>query len=493
MTTIPTPHERIILGLKVRQLRQEAGYQFNEFSAITGMSISYLNEIEKGKKYPQPDKILKIANALNVSSAFLISPELTKGLAPVGNLLQSNFLNELPFELFGIEMSKVVEIIAEAPGKVNAFIGAIIEIARNYSLNEEHFYFAALRAWQEMHLNYFDDIEKAAAELVAKNNLLEQGFIDKNHLASLLENNFGYTIIYDGLAEFPDLESLRSVFVPKEKKLLLNPTLQSNQITYILAKELAFNVLQLTIRPHTNRHIRVDSFDEVLNNFKADYFAVAVLVNKDAFVEQLKTYFAKEKWDGGQFLLGLGAKYRVGPEVIFQRFNLMAHSFGIHKLFYVRLIHNITEDNFEIDKELHFNRRHLVHANGLREHYCRRWPPTILSKKLATTNASGIRVLADASRIIFQDTGEEYACLSIARQTGNPNQTVAALFAMEVDENLKNTIKFVSDPAIKSQFVGVTCERCTVENCLERAKPPIFVERKRERAKAEEVLLKLLS
>jgi XRE family transcriptional regulator, fatty acid utilization regulator len=231
-----------------------------------------------------------------------------------------------------------------------------------------------------------------------------------------------------------------------------------------------------------------------LNNFKADYFAVAVLVNKDAFVEQLKIYFAKEKWDGGQFLLGLGAKYRVGPEVIFQRFNLMAHSFGIHKLFYVRLIHNIAEDNFEIDKELHFNRRHLVHANGLREHYCRRWPPTILSKKLADSDkSSGIRVLADASRIIFQDTGEEYACLSIARQTGNPNQTVAALFAMEMDENLKNTIKFATDPAIKTQFVGVTCERCTVENCSERVKPPIFVEKKRERAQAEEVLLKILT
>lgn len=490
----PTAHDRIIFGLKVGQLRQEKGFQFNEFSVATGMSISYLNEIEKGKKYPQPDKIDRIAKALGVSPAFLVSAELTKNLAPVGGLLQSNFLNELPLDLFGIELTKVVEIIAEAPSKVNAFIGALVEIARNYSINEEHFYHAALRAWQEMHLNYFEEIEQAAALFSEKNDLRKNGFVEKNKLAELLQNEFGYQIEMDGLAEFPVLSKLRAVFVPTGKRLLLNPEMRDSQITFILAKELAFNELGLKERPFSHRNFRPNSFDEVLNDFKADYFAVALLVNKTEYVEQLRSYFSQEKWDGGRFLLGLGAKYRVGPEVIFQRFNLMAHSFGLHKLFYLRLIHETENDGFEIDKELHFNRRHLPHANASREHYCRRWPPIFLSKTLARDRGDGskIGVMADASRIVFHDTREEYACLTIARQTGNPARNVAAFFAMEIDENLKNTIRFLNDPAIQTRTVGVTCERCEVENCADRVKPPIFVERKKERDAAEAVLKNLL-
>ena len=491
---MPTAHDRIIFGLKVGQLRQEKGFQFNEFSAATGMSISYLNEIEKGKKYPQPDKIERIAKALGVSPAFLTSAELTKNLAPVGGLLQSNFLNELPLDLFGIELTKVVEIIAEAPSKVNAFIGAMLEIARNYSINEEHFYLAALRAWQEMHLNYFESIEQAAAGFSQKHDLLKAGFVEKNQLAEILRQEFGYQIEFDGLAAFPMLRKLRAVFVPVGKRLLLDPGLQAGQVAFILAKELAFNELGLKERPLSHRNFQPKSFDEVLNDFKAEYFAVALLVNKSAFVEQMKAYFLEEKWDRGRFLLGLGAQYRVGPEVIFQRFNLMAHSFGLHKLFYLRLIHETGTDIFEVDKELHFNRRHLPHANASREHYCRRWPPIFLSKNLAKTqgNAAKIEVMADASRIVFHDTGEEYACLTIARQTGNPTRNVAAFFAMEVDENLKNTIRFSHDPAIKTRTVGVTCERCAVENCAERAKPPIFLERKKERDATESVLKDLL-
>ena len=59
-------------------------------------------------------------------------------MAPVGELLQSNFLNVLPLDLFGIELSKVVEIIANAPVRVGAFISTLLELSRNYALKEEN-------------------------------------------------------------------------------------------------------------------------------------------------------------------------------------------------------------------------------------------------------------------------------------------------------------------------------------------------------------------
>ena len=103
-----TQNERIVFGLKVKQLRQGRNLSFADLAKKAGMSVSYLNEIEKGKKYPKEDKIHQIATALNVELTELTSPVLGQNLEPVNQLLQSNFLNELPLDLFGIELSKVV-------------------------------------------------------------------------------------------------------------------------------------------------------------------------------------------------------------------------------------------------------------------------------------------------------------------------------------------------------------------------------------------------
>ncbi len=49
---------RLIFGLKLKQIRTEKNLSLFGLSKISGLSKSYLNEIEKGKKYPKPDKIL---------------------------------------------------------------------------------------------------------------------------------------------------------------------------------------------------------------------------------------------------------------------------------------------------------------------------------------------------------------------------------------------------------------------------------------------------
>jgi len=99
-----TNNEKIIFGVKIRFLRQQAGYAFADFSKKTGMSVSYLNEIEKGKKYPKEDKIILLADALEVSADMLKSSYLPNQLKPVKELLESNFLNELPLDMFGINI-----------------------------------------------------------------------------------------------------------------------------------------------------------------------------------------------------------------------------------------------------------------------------------------------------------------------------------------------------------------------------------------------------
>jgi len=486
-----TQQQRIIFGLKVRQFRQERGWNFDELGKRTGISPSYLNEIEKGKKYPQEENLNKLAEALGLSPEFLASPELTKQYAPLGNLLQSNFLNELPFDLFGIEAQQVVEIIARAPDRVNAFISALLEIARNYALHNENFYFAALRAYQELHMNYFDDIEQAAETFVQRHGLPENGGVSVQTLAGLLASEFRYKISENGLDAYPDLQSVRSVFNPKKRLLLLNSRLNERQRAFQLAKELGFNVLNLKQRPLASTLSRVRAFEEVLNNYRAAYFAVALLVNRDAFVRDLRHFFEQPVW-AENVLQGLLTKYQVSPEVLFQRFNVLSLDFDLQKVFFLRFIHDVERDRFEIDKELHLNRRHQPHASGLDERYCRRWLSIALLRELRQTADNPPHPLIGVQRALFADTNEEYLCLGVAKP-GYPTvgRNVGVALGILLDDRARAVIRFWDDPSIPKVLVNVTCERCGIADCAVRAAPPSALQKRDARKRMEETIKKL--
>ena len=144
---------RLIFGLKLRELRQERALSPAKLARVCDVSVSYLNEIEKGKKYPKADKILSLSKALDVRYDQLTSLELPRRLEPIGELLNSKLLTEFPLEMYGLEPARIIELIANAPAKINAFISTIFEIARNYEMRQEHLFLAALRSFQEMHDN----------------------------------------------------------------------------------------------------------------------------------------------------------------------------------------------------------------------------------------------------------------------------------------------------------------------------------------------------
>jgi transcriptional regulator with XRE-family HTH domain len=484
--------QRITLGLKIRQFRQEKGWNFDELSRRTGISTSYLNEIEKGKKYPQPANLRKLAAALDVTPDFLTSPELTKQLAPLGQLLQSNFLNELPLERFGIELQQVVEIIARAPDRVNAFISALLEIARNYALRDEHFFFSALRAYQELRMNYFEEVENAAEEFVRTHHLPDNGGVAAQPLADLLIKNFAYRLESLDPEKYPELQNLRTVFVPKRRRLLLNPQLNERQRAFYLAKELGFNVLQLRERPLCAGVLRVNTFEEALNNYLATYFSVAVLINRHAFVRDVGNLFNQTTWSN-QRLQHLISKYQTSPEVLFQRFNLLSQEFGLSKMFFVRVVHDLIRDQFEIDKELHLNRGHEPQASGLNEHYCRRWISPTLLRELENSDRPGeLRIGVQRAR--FMDTDQEYLCIAVAKYGHpTPNRNVSVTIGIQLDEHAKRIIRFWNDPDIPRTTVNVTCERCPLADCRERAAEPEQYRKKEARRQMLDTLRKLTS
>ncbi|TAF58644.1 MAG: XRE family transcriptional regulator, partial [Flavobacterium sp.] len=151
---------KLIFGLKLKQARMNKDLSLFGLAKITELSKSYLNEIEKGKKYPKTDKIILLAEKLEVSYDQMVSLKLDNNLAPIGEILKSGVLKEIPLELFGIQEADLIDIIANAPAKVTAFISTIIEIAQHYNLTRESFFLASLRSYQEAHNNYFEELEE---------------------------------------------------------------------------------------------------------------------------------------------------------------------------------------------------------------------------------------------------------------------------------------------------------------------------------------------
>jgi|GEM_PF-6569923 len=86
---------RLIFGFKVRYLRQQQNLSYQELAKATGLSTSYLNDIEKGKRYPKPDKISHLANAFGVDYNYMVATNASKKLQPIIDLLNSKFFRLL--------------------------------------------------------------------------------------------------------------------------------------------------------------------------------------------------------------------------------------------------------------------------------------------------------------------------------------------------------------------------------------------------------------
>ncbi|MCK8825977.1 helix-turn-helix domain-containing protein [Fuchsiella alkaliacetigena] len=60
------------IGKRIKKLRKEKNWTFKELNKETGISISFLNNIEKGRSNPSIDNLEKIADAFEVTIAYLL-------------------------------------------------------------------------------------------------------------------------------------------------------------------------------------------------------------------------------------------------------------------------------------------------------------------------------------------------------------------------------------------------------------------------------------
>ncbi|MCS7005268.1 MAG: XRE family transcriptional regulator [Cytophagales bacterium] len=485
---------RLIFGLKVKMLRQSLHMSLSELAEKTGISVSYLNEIEKGKKYPKSDKIGVLAQALNTTYEWLISLKLTKNLTPLANFLRSNILSELPLEVFGVSPRSILELFSDTPSKLNAFVTTAFDLARNHNITLQDFYFLALRSYQEMHNNYFEEIEKSVLDFREK--YLGNRPITLEQLYVYAKREIGFEIDETSFADFPQLQSYRSFakIEKKHKRLYLNHLLNNRQKSFILAREAGYHFMGIVERSMSYPWLKTESFDELLNNYKATYFAGALMIPETDLSADLRNIFQNETWEP-HLVLRLLDKYNASPEMLMQRIaTVCANRLGIQRLFYSRITHEVGSPKFILNKEMHLGGLHTPHSTVLEEHYCRRWLGINIIQELEKQIARGIyqKPIIGIQVSYYMDSTNQYLVISLARPLyPTPNINCSISIGFLIDEEFKQKCKFLNAPNVPERFVNGTCERCSSVDCEERAAPPIRLMMTKKQEAIQEAFYKL--
>lgn len=473
---------KLIFGFKVHYLRKQQGLSYQQLQDKTGLSLSYLSDIEKGKKYPKPNKINILADAFGVDYNYMVSTNASKKLQPIIDLLSSDFFKLFPLDEFGISHKKLVELFTNTPDKVNAFIGTIFQIRRNYQIDANEFYAVALRAYQDMHNNYFDFLEKAVDNFREEYGEPEELPYTKDFLESSLSGIYGIKVDRETLPTKENLKNIRSLYVPKKKTLMINEGLEDAQKNFLLAREIGFQYMGFKTRPLETRMVQTSSFEKLLNNFFASYFAVSLLMKEEELVKDLKVIIQKNTWRPELFL-ALMDKYDVTQETLLKRLlNILPHHFGIEQLFFQRMTGTKDLKQFEMTQELHLGQLHNPYGNLLNEHYCHRWVAIKILKKLRMNMAldPSNQQMVNVQISKYWETENEYLCISLAKPDfHNPKESVSVTIGFRLNTKLRSHFNFLNDPDLKHRTVNTTCERCSMPNCDSRVTAPVVIEEER--------------
>jgi transcriptional regulator with XRE-family HTH domain/predicted transcriptional regulator len=488
---------RTIFGIKLKQLRERRHLTLMELGRSCGLSASYLAEIEAGKKYPKAEKVWRIAEALGCTYDELISTKLGNEFSELQEFLTSPGVRDFPFDRFGLPAGDLMKLLARSPHEVAALIRTVGDLARQHNVGVEQFLHAALRCYQELTGNYYEPIEEQADAFASRVAGGTRGPAPYDALVGYLRNQYDCPVDEETIGTRPALAGFRAVLATgPSPRLLLNPALTESQKAYVVAREVGYRVLDLHPRSLTTPPDRERSFDQVLNDFKAAYFASAVLLPRDRLIPDLRAFFRLPTWQA-EALLRLLDRHRVTAETLMYRLSqLVPSQFGLRAHF---LKFNDERGYFRLVKQLNLSDLPIPPGIGGTEHYCRRWLSTRLLVEAATWRRRRARharrPLVDAQRSRFPD-GKEFLCIGLAQpQALRPEVTTSLTLGFMADARLFDTVKFAGDRTIAEALISGTCERCPFDaaDCADRAAAPVLHLESEARAERDRELEKLIS
>ncbi|MCB0362411.1 MAG: ImmA/IrrE family metallo-endopeptidase, partial [Bdellovibrionales bacterium] len=348
-----------------------------------------------------------------------------------------------------------------------------LEIARAHNISIDDFYYASLRAYLDMHQNFFPKLEEKVEEL--RNNfqleVLDREDVVVLRLQKLLEKEYGVEVEF---VDFGKLDASLShlLYHVKKKagrhKLYIHRDLGNKERCLILARELGYGYLGLKNRPLSSWIHSLESFQQLFNHFSASYFAGALLVPQREFADRLKSLLEKGSFDSSA-MHELILKYACPVETVFHRLTqILPREFGIEKLFMLRLEYDQTRRSYHVARQLHLAEQHSPHPISGDEHYCRRWVTTQLLEKLQMGEVGNFALGCQLSQFAGDDN--QYLAWSMVFRMDIPkNEMAAVTVGILVNEKSREAISYIDDAQLPVRQTGESCERCPIAGCQERA------------------------
>ena len=497
----------------LKRRRKERKMSRFDVSARAGISPSFYSELEMGRKAASGDTLRRVTKALDMSLDELQSDHYDAALEAL-----------LDFQDPDIAIKEGIELLDKAPHLAKAIPRLLANIARvsDRGSKQEVIYPILLRDFQEEHLNYFPDLEREAKAFLADHP--PRGISpDRHDLYGILRYVYKYTVKLEHdfhEQHYQHLPIIRSMWLRqgKQQHLLLNRHLLEAQKAFELAREIAYNLPflrhkdTLAHRVATSPHVGIHSYTQILNEFKASYFAGAVLMPQEPLEADVAAWFQQPTFEP-QHLWDMLTTYHVTPEMLLHRLTeiLPGPRFGIKRLHFLRFEHQCHPVQeapdwrvFHLSKLLNLSSLPFVYGESSSEKYCRRTNALQALREMRQALEAG-RMTAAAlydrpmirvqrSRFVHEAYRDNtYLCITMARPLElQPNILSSVTIGFVVDEHLRRTVRFWGDTASIAPHghevveVGHTCQRCPLSAvaCPDRAAEAVIF---REEARQQEM------
>ena len=432
--------EKMFAGARLRELRQRLDLTQTAFAARIGVSLSYLNQMERNHRPLSRAALAAMAEAgLDVS--LFETDETGRLIADLSEALVDPIFGARP------KREEVEAVASGAPGMARAFLEAHRSLRaaneRLAALDERLGAEGVLSPWEEVrdffHYcdNYIDAVDHAAESFAARAGTTGAA------LARWLTDRRGVQVVTGG-------DALRR-YEPEQKRLTLGADAQTFHIAHQIALIEQEDLIEATL---DLANFRTDAAREICKFGLANYFAGAVVMPYAAFAAAA----AEARHD----IEMLAARFDVSLEQVCHRLSTLQRpgAKGV-PFFFVRV-----DQSGTITKRHSATRLQFARYGGA----CPLWnvhqafeTPGRIIRQLAET-PDGVRYLCLARDVAkpggaFRAPTRRYA-IGLGCEVRHADQMV---YADDLDVG--------NDAAY--QPIGVSCRICERADCHQRSVPPL--------------------
>tara|TARA_Y100000590_G_scaffold212833_1_gene241161 strand:+ start:224 stop:1663 length:1440 start_codon:yes stop_codon:yes gene_type:complete len=452
------------IGSKIRKERRSKGLSQSELSKNLGISASYLNLLESGRRTITVPLLIKIGNELSLSLKDLTLESNQRLLSDIMEVLS----NEL-FEDLDITNQETTEFINNNPNIAKALLSLndsykslrddmqnrLEKLDVESSIRENkstRLPVEIVSDFLQENKNYFDSLEKKA-ESIRDKIYFEEGHrtIGHNLIQYLLkEHKINVKVVTTG-----DEEKSVKKFDENKKTLFLSEMLTYSARNFHLAYQIGYSDAQSIIDEIINKNkIYSEELISLLKISLLNYFAAALLMPYEDFL----THAQKYKYD----IEILMHHYAASFEQITHRLTNLQRPGNEGVPFHFLK----TDIAGNVSKRFSLSGIHIPRHGGS----CPRW-----NVYLAFMNPGKIQ-----PQISKMPDGKVYFCIARAfekgiQKHGMPRSFVSIGLGCDIQYAKELTYSEGMDLANKKleTQIGVSCRICPRTDCQQRAFPPI--------------------